>query len=383
MTTDGQGVDGRLEGDAPSNVLPFRRDWFGPHAELIPFGPRAERRSGVPSGPLAGAHAGPFAGSEAPSSPTLEPAEPAGVDELGDPLDAGAFWSESAVSLHQPISLPDAETPRADTPGIVVSDQRRRASDLAESPPNGPGQAESRIRSVARAAPPGFYAVVAIAAVIVLTAVFALTGAATRRMPSGRAGAATLAGRFAWHRALSPALVAAVVRAAGLSAAGTNQASRTAGRGQARSGAVRHRAVHHRASSPVRHGRLSATPARSATGLSSGRVDATAAAGGSTAVADRGGSDSSIGYDGVGATDHTGSPHAYTPAGTTPSSAAASTTSSGRVVGTSSPPVSPPPTHAAPSRSSTVSQTKHSGSGDSGCAGLNEIGCQVGRSTPP
>ena len=302
MTTDGQGVDGRLEGDAPSNVLPFRRDWFGPHAELIPFGPRAERRSGVPSGPLAGAHAGPFAGSEAPSR--------ARHSSLPSRL-ASTSSATRSMRAHSGVNPPSRCTSRSVCPTRKLRGPTPRASSCRTSGGGrpisqnrrrmGPAKAESRIRSVARAAPPGFYAVVAIAAVIVLTAVFALTGAATGRMPSGRAGAATLAGRFAWHRALSPALVAAVVRAAGLSAAGTNQASRTAGRGQARSGAVRHRAVHHRASSPVRHGRLSATPARSATGLSSGRVDATAAAGGSTAVADRGGSDSSIGYDGVGA----------------------------------------------------------------------------------
>jgi hypothetical protein len=134
VAMDGHGEDGTRDGTTPSNVLPLRREWFGPHAELIPFGAR--------SGPAAGSSAGRrdrgfgdrdpgedaavTALGESPGGRAISVLRPreaeveveveVGAEDVDLALDARDFWTEASGTLHQPIAAPSTERAPAQRP---------------------------------------------------------------------------------------------------------------------------------------------------------------------------------------------------------------------------------------------------------------------------
>jgi len=207
VTTDGRGVDGTLEGEAPSNVLPLRRDWFGPHAELVPFGPRAGRRVGAAAEPRdspSGHDAAATELDDRAAGGSVSVLRPRELDDHETALDAGDFWSEATASLHQPISAP--RDLRAETGDAEARSATRSSPPPARSTSREPLVLAGR-RAHLRAA---LYGGLAVLFVLATGSVLRLIGGPAPK-PSSGDDSASLTASFPWHRSVAPSLATALV----------------------------------------------------------------------------------------------------------------------------------------------------------------------------
>lgn len=120
---------------APTNVLRFPKNWFGPTDDLVPFGPRARHRPADADPPTCHLTTG--------AAPHLvetfaEPAPTTAPEAFPKtPTSAQDFWSEASATVHAAVEAPAIATPSIPhdqaTPLLRPSRNCRRRAGTASS----------------------------------------------------------------------------------------------------------------------------------------------------------------------------------------------------------------------------------------------------------
>jgi hypothetical protein len=199
---DGPNSSGGHEDDATANVVHFPRDWFGPHEELVPFGPGAEEGARDDAG-----------------TPTpLEPVTP-------PPVRADDFWGEDSASIHNAMQAPVTPDPFAKPEPVAAPDPVAEPEPVAVAGERSPSRAwrpsvgglPARRRAVTW---------VGLGAAAITLVVVTLGSLRPQMIRAGGSGGAV--------PALTPAVIGDVPPAIASHPAGSGASHRRAGRGTGR-----------------------------------------------------------------------------------------------------------------------------------------------------